>query len=91
MKMWGAAAAQRAAPLANVRKRADKLLARILADHSENPGAADQVRGSGRIVGSRRPRRVTPRHAAPPARFGATLVRALSGSRFTNRSAARAG
>jgi hypothetical protein len=91
MKIWGAGTAERAALLANVRRRADKVLARILADESENPGASDRPRGPGRIVGSRRRRRVRPRHAAPPARFGSTFARTLSGTRFTNRSAARAG
>jgi len=91
MKIWGIAAAERAAVLARIRTRADKLLARILADDSESPGASDKARGSGRMVGSRRRRRVRPRHAAPPARFGATLARTIAGARFANRSAARAG
>jgi len=36
-------------------------------------------------------RRAAPRHAAPPASFGATLSRRLSGTRLTSRSAAHAG
>jgi hypothetical protein len=36
-------------------------------------------------------RRARPRHAAPPASFGATLSRRLSGTRLTSRSAAHAG
>ena len=91
MRIWATAAAERAALLARIRKPADKLLARMLADDSENPGAADGARAPGRIVGARRRRRVRPRHAAPPARFGATLARTIAGARFANRSAARAG
>ena len=92
MKIWGTAAAQRAALPVTIRKRADKLLASILVDDSAAPAAADQVHGSERVIGSRRRlRRSRPRHAAPPERFGVTLARALSWARFTNRSAARAG
>jgi len=36
-------------------------------------------------------RRAKPRHAAPPARFGVTLGRTLTGARLTSRSASHAG
>jgi hypothetical protein len=45
--------------------------------------------GDGRKPGDGR--RAKPRHAAPPASFGATLSRRLSGTRLTSRSAAHAG
>lgn len=67
------------------------------------PGAADDVAsGSGhrskhRLGGQakdaepNRGRRAKPRHAAPPATFGATVARGLTGAKLTSRSAAHAG
>jgi hypothetical protein len=85
MKIWRAAAGERAALLPNIKNRADRLLARILADDNV-PGASDHPRGPSRLVGSRRHRRAKPRHAAPPVRFGASLARTLPGVKLTTRA-----
>ncbi len=67
------------------------------------PGAADDVasasghRSKRRVGGEakdaepHRGRRANPRHAAPPATFGATVARGLTGAKLTSRSAAHAG
>ncbi len=47
--------------------------------------------GPGRDAKPHDGRRAKPRHAAPPARFGVTLGRTLTGARLTSRSAAHAG
>jgi hypothetical protein len=85
MKIWAAAATERAALLANFRNRADKLLARIVVD-DKVPGASDHPRGPSRLVGSRRRRRAKPRHAAPSVSFGASLARTLPGVKLTTRA-----
>ncbi|HEX9520930.1 MAG TPA: hypothetical protein VF940_32710 [Streptosporangiaceae bacterium] len=67
------------------------------------PGAADDVAsasghrskrragGEAKDAEPHRGRRANPRHAAPPATFGATVARGLTGAKLTSRSAAHAG
>ena len=66
------------------------------------PGAADDVAsasghrskhrlGHAKEAEPNQGRRAIPRHAAPPATFGATVARRLTGAKLTSRSAAHAG
>jgi hypothetical protein len=71
----------------------DQVSGMLAADGQEKDakpgGDGSEQGGDGRKPGDGR--RAKPRHAAPPASFGATLSRRLSGTRLTSRSAAHAG
>ncbi len=59
-----------------------------LVSETKEPGKDRGTAGNGRAADGRRP---APRHAAPPAGFGATLGRRLTSPKLTSRSAAHAG